>query len=396
MVRATTKAVAKTKAAPAAKAGKGAKGPVTVIVGTRKGAFLLKSDAPRRTWTQSAPILLGHVVYHVILDPRDRKTLLMASTTGHMGPTVYRSTDRGRTWKEASKPPAFPKAPEGETGRAVDHVFWLTPGHASEPGVWFSGTSPQGLFRSADGGDTWEGVAGFNAHPTKDTWTGGPKDMTPDGGKMHSILIDPRDKRHMYIGMSGGGVFESTDYGADWKPLNKGCEGFGPEPKEYGHDPHDVKLHPLMPDRLYQQNHCGIYRMDRPTGEWVRVGRAMPKKVGDIGFPIVVHPRDPDVAWVFPMDGGSVWPRTSPDAKPASYGTRDAGASWARLDGGLPAKHAYWTVKRQAMCCDAHDPVGLYLGTTSGQVWASRNEGAKWTCIANHLPHVYSVTVAGF
>ena len=151
-----------------------------------------------------------------------------------------------------------------------------------------------------------------------------------------------------------------------------------------------------MPDRLYQQNHNGIYKMDRPTGRWTRIGTSMPKKVGDIGFPIVLHPRDPETVWVLPMDGTSVWPRTSPDGKPAAFVTRDGGARWKRLDGGLPAKQAWWTVKRQAMAGDAHDPVGLYFGTTSGEVWASRNEGEKWANIARHLPHIYTVTAAPF
>jgi len=198
----------------------------------------------------------------------------------------------------------------------------------------------------------------------------------------------------MYIGMSSGGVFETTDGGSDWKPLNKGCAAdFLPVPDpEFGHDPHSVSLHPLMPDRLYQQNHCGIYRMERPEGAWIRIGNNMPKKVGDIGFPIVLHPRDPDTVWVFPMDGTGVWPRTSPEGKPAGYVTRNAGKTWKRLDTGLP-KPAWFTVKRQAMASDRHDPVGLYLGTTSGELWASRNEGAKWTCLANHLPEIYSVEV---
>jgi hypothetical protein len=373
-------------------------GPVTVMVGTRKGAFLLRSDARRAKWSLSKPIHLGSVVHHVVLDPRDRATILMASSTGHMGHTIYRSTDRGRTWKEAARPPAYPKAAEGAAGRTVDHVFWLTPGHASERGVWWAGVSPQGLFRSADGGVTWEGVSGYNDHPMRERWTGGPKDLTPDGGKTHSILVDPRDRRHMYLATSGGGVFESADYGADWKPLNRGCEmTFNPDKEaEFGHDPHDVKLHPLLPDRLYQQNHCGVYRMDRPAGRWERIGRAMPKNVGDIGFPIVLHPRDPDVVWVFPMDGTSLWPRTSPGGRPAVFTTRNGGRSWTRLAAGLPARDHWWTVKRQAMCCDSRDPVGLYFGTTSGDVWASRSEGARWTCLARGLPHVYSVTDAEF
>ncbi len=369
---------------------------VTVFVGTRKGLWTLSSDASRRAWRLEGPTMLGSIVHHVRQDPRDRKSVLMASRTGHLGPTIFCSTNGGRTWQEAKEPPAFPKAAEGEKGWVVDHTFWLTPGHESEPGVWWAGTSPQGLFRSADAGVTWQTVPGFNENPMREKWFGGLKDMTPDGGKMHSIIVDPRDKDHMYIGMSGGGVFESADYGATWSPLNKGCDAtFMPDPDaEYGHDPHHVALHPADPDRLYQQNHCGIYRMDRPTGRWERVGRKMPKKVGDIGFPIVLHPRDPDTVWVFPMDGRDVWPRTSVEGKPAAFVTKNAGRTWKRLDDGLPTEQAWWTVKRQAMAGDDRDPVGLYVGTTSGEVWASRNEGERWKPIARHLPHIYSVTVA--
>jgi hypothetical protein len=367
--------------------------PVLLLVGTRKGAFLLTSDPPRRSWKIAGPAFLGSTVHHIVLDPRDRRTILLAARTGHLGPTVFRSIDRGKSWKEASRPPAFPKAPEGTKGLVVDHVFWLTPGHASEPGVWYAGTSPQGLFRSDDGGVSWAGVEGFNDHPMRGKWTGSGQDGTPDGPKMHSILIDPRDPNHMYLGMSGGGVFESIDKGADWRPLNAGCEvTFLPDPyPEYGHDPHCVRLHPLDPDLLYQQNHCGIYRMERPLGRWDRIGRNMPKKVGDIGFPLVLHPRDPQTVWVFPMDGTDVWPRVSPDGKPAAYMTRDGGKHWKRQDAGLPTEQAWFTVKRQAMTGDAHDPIGLYFGTTSGEIWASRNEGEKWSCIARHLPHIYSI-----
>ena len=196
--------------------------------------------------------------------------------------------------------------------------------------------------------------------------------------------------------MSSGGVFESLDRGASWRPLNRGCAAdFLPDPDpEYGHDPHCVRLHPLMPDRLYQQNHCGIYRLDRPSDTWLRVGKNMPKPVGDVGFPMVLHPRDPEVAWVFPMDGTEVWPRVSPGGKPAVYETRNAGKTWRRLDAGLPKSQGWFTVFRQAMSADAHDPVGLYFGTTSGEIWASRDEGRRFTCIARHLPHVYAVEAA--
>jgi photosystem II stability/assembly factor-like uncharacterized protein len=368
---------------------------VVLLVGTRKGAFIYRGNRSRKQWKVDGPHFLGSIVHHLVLDPRDQETLLLAARTGHLGPTVFRSTDWGKTWKEAQQPPAFRQAPEGADGRVVDHVFWLTPGHASQPGVWYAGTSPQGLFRSEDGGQTWSGVDTFNDHPMFPSWVG-PVGGTPDGPKLHSILVDPRDPAHLYLGMSSGGVFESLDRGISWKPLNQGVAAdFLPNPNpEYGHDPHCVVLHPLQPDRLYQQNHCGIYRIDRPGDRWVRIGDNMPKKVGDIGFPMTLHPRDPDTAWVFPMDGTEVWPRTSPGGKPAVYRTRDAGQSWKRLDKGLPPDQAWFTVKRQAFAADAGHPVGLYFGTTSGEIWMSQDEGERWSQLTAYMPHIYSVEAA--
>jgi hypothetical protein len=374
-----------------------ATGSVTLFISTKKGFWIFRSDPERRSWRMDGPHFLGNIVHHGMLDPRDRRTLLIAAKTGHLGPTVFRSADFGRSWKEAARPPAFPKAlPGGKEGRAVDHTFWLTPGHASEPGSWYAGTSPQGLFRSGDGGDTWEPIAGFNEHRLYPSWTGGEQDGTPDGPKMHSILVDPRDPAHLYLAMSSGGVFESTDRGATWKPLNQGClADFNPEPyPEFGQDAHCMRLHPLAPDVLYQQSHCGIYRLERPAERWERIGDNMPKEVGDIGFPMVLHPRDPSTVWVFPMDGTAVWPRVSPGGRPAAYVSRDAGRTWKRLDAGLPREQAWFTVLRQAMTADAHDPTGIYFGTTTGEVWASTDEGEAWTCIARHLPHVYAIEAA--
>ena len=366
----------------------------TLWIGTRKGLFALKSDARRRTWRLAGPQFLGHIIHHVVQDPREPRRLAMAAKTGHLGPTVYASADRGRSWKEASSPPAFRKAAEGEAARAVERVFWLTPGHASEAGSWYAGSSPAGLFRSEDHGGSWQPVAGFNDHPMLPKWA--PGFRTPDGELLHSVRVDPRDARHLYLGISIGGVFESTDGGKDWQPLNEGVAAdFMPDKNaEYGHDPHCLIIHPLAPDRLYQQNHCGSYRLDRPAHRWVRIGDNMPKGIGDIGFPIVAHPRDPDMVWVFPMDGSSVWPRTSIGGRPAGYRSRNGGRSWQRQDRGLPRKQAWMTVLRQAMCADDATRCGLYFGTTQGEVWASSDEGASWRCIARHLPEIYSLTHA--
>ncbi|MBI3561535.1 MAG: glycosyl hydrolase [Gammaproteobacteria bacterium] len=368
---------------------------VVVLVATRKGAWLFHGDPARKSWRCDGPHFLGHIINHVVLDPRDGRTLLAAAKTGHLGPTVFRSTNQGRTWKEATKPPAFTKAMTGP-GRAVDHTFWLTPCHANEPKAWYAGTSPQGLFRSEDGGDTWAAFSYINDDAQYRAWMGSAQDGTPDGPKLHSIMVDPRDPKHLYFAMSGGGVHESIDGGRTFTTLVKGMEvvnGFDAANIAF-HDPHCVRLCPSNPDRLYQQNHCGIYRLDRPSNEWQRIGKSMPKRVGDIGFPMVVHPRDANTVWVFPMDGQTVWPRTSPEGKPAAYVTRNAGKSWQRLDTGLPNSQAWWTVKRQAMTADHYDPVGLYLGTTAGEVWMSRDEGKQWRCIARHLPEIYSVEVA--
>lgn len=365
---------------------------IVLLVATRKGAWLFHGDAARQAWRADGPHFLGHTISHLVLDPRDGRTLLAAAKTGHLGPTIFRSTDLGRSWKEAARPPAFARAPGG-SGRVVDHTFWLTPAHANEPNVWYAGTSPQGLFRSEDGGVTWTPFSRINDDPRYLEWMGTVQDGTPDGPKLHSIIVDPRDPGHLYFAMSGGGVHESVDGGETFAPLIAGLEvveGFDAANPTF-HDPHCIRMCPSNPDRLYQQNHCGIYLLDRPGRQWLRIGRTMPENVGDVGFPLVVHPRDADTAWVFPMDGQTVWPRTSPDGKPAAYGTRDGGRSWQRLDAGLPREQAWWTVKRQAMTADTRDPVGLYFGTTSGELWLSHDEGTEWTCIARHLPEIYAV-----
>ena len=389
--RATAPARGKKPAARRAKAGP------TLLVGSRKGIFVYRGDATRRTWKLTGPHFLGQVVHHVVADPRDARTWLAAVSSGHLGPTIMRTSDGGKTWKEAQRPPAFPKAPEGQDGRAVKFTCWLTPGNASDPGLWYAGVSPHALFRSTDAGDSWEEISGFTRGVLENPAWSKAFFPVPEGAMTHSILVDPRDGAHLYVSLSVGGTFESRDAGATWTPLNRGVDSdFSPvKDAPVGQDPHCLALHPLMPDRLWQQNHCGIYRLDRPGEVWERVGRAMPKAIGDIGFPIIVHPRQVDTAWVIPMDGTSAWPRTSPAGKPAVYRTANAGRTWQRQDQGLPKGEAWLTVKRQAFCADGHDPVGLYFGSTSGTIWHSRDEGRSWRILAQHLPHLFSLTIVG-
>lgn len=373
-------------------------GKLALLIGTRKGGFLLRANRSRSKWKLEGPFFLGSIIHHMILDPRDGHTLLMAASAGHLGPTIFRSVDQGRTWKEAGQPPAFPKAAPGENGDAVRYTFSLWPGHVDEPGVFYAGTSPAGLFRTEDGGITWEGVAGFNDHPMRRTWIGEPDFAPPGGGGLHSLQIDPRDPDHIYIGLSTGGVFETQDGGSTWNTLNKGLSGeFLANPgADFGHDPHALRLHPLYPDVLYQQNHEGIYRMDREQALWMRIGANMPAKVGDIGFAIALHPRDPQRVWVFPMDGTDVWPRTSPRGKPAVYGTSDGGKTWEAFRKGLPPRHGYFTVKRHAMTVDRDDPLGIYFGNTGGEVWGSIDEGKRWRKLVDYLPEIYSLEAAVF
>ena len=215
---------------------------LALLVATRKGLWIMRGDSTRKTWKLDGPKFLGQIINHAVLDPRDKRTLLVAASTGHLGPTMHRSTDAGRTFKEVKQPPAFAKAPEGEKGRSVAHTFWLTPAHANEPSVWYAGTSPQGLFRTDDGGETWAPFSIINDDSQYREWMGTVQDGTPDGPKLHSIIVDPRDPQHLYFGMSGGGVHETRDGGATWKVMIDGMdvvEGFGFDPKlPTFHDPH--------------------------------------------------------------------------------------------------------------------------------------------------------------
>jgi photosystem II stability/assembly factor-like uncharacterized protein len=376
-----------------------------LLVGTRKGAFVLRRGTGGR-FAVSAPVELGTQVNDFQQDPREPAHLVYTSGGGgHLGPTVRCSRDGGATWSEATRPPAFhPLLKEGDPvrtggttrGLAVERNFWLTPGHVSERGTWYLGTVPQGLFKSTDHGATWTGVDGFNLNANHSRWTF--EAEVPDGPYLHSVIVDARDARHLWLSMSVGGTFESKDGGATWAPINAGVRvDFGPDKyPEFGQDPHCAIQHPADPNLLYQQNHCGIYRLDLSTGRtWTRIGDNMPREIGDIGFGIAGHPKKPGTVWVVPMDAREIWPRTSPGGQPAVYRTDDHGASWKRLANGLPTANAYMTSKRQALCVlGASDAPAICFGLTCGEVWLGHDGGERFECIARHLPEVLSLRAA--
>ena len=363
---------------------------IILLISTDKGAFLYYSDADRKHWDVNGPHFLGSKVHHIILDHRNNRTLLASVNTRHKGATIFISQDFGKTWEECHKPPEFPK---DKINRKVNHIFTIVPGHDEEPSSWYIGTSPQGLFKSNDNGKTWKSVNGFNKNPKWEDWTSKTIDGYPKVPKLHSILINPIDRTHIYIGMSYGGIFESKDSGNTWHPLNEGIEAdfLNKTQPLYGHDPHSLIFHPYQPNRIYQQNHSGIYRIDRPKTKWTRIGDNMPSDIGDVGFPIIVHPSDPNTIWVFPIDGNESWSRVSPDGQPALYCSQDGGATWFRQDIGLPMRNAWFTVLRKSLTVDYINQTGVYFGTTSGTLWMSDNEGNSWRQIAIHLPRIIAV-----
>jgi photosystem II stability/assembly factor-like uncharacterized protein len=353
---------------------------VLILAGTHKGLFLLRGDEDRRTWEVEGPLLTGWDVLHAVRDPRNG-ALLACTNSFAYGPTVQRSQDEGQTW-ERSEGLGMPE----DSGLTLERTWHVEPGHESEPDALWLGAAPGALFRSDDGGSSWEPVQGIVAHPTREQWM-------PGAGGMccHSIALDRADGQRLYVGISAAGVFRSEDGGATWTPANRSVAAdFLPDPyPEVGQCVHKLLIHPERPERLWQQNHCGVYRSDDRGESWERLdGNGLPS---DFGFALAIHPRDPDTAWVVPEEGSGN--RVTCDGRLGVYRTRDAGASWELR----PAHENAWVaVLREAAASDALDPVGVYVGTQSGSVFVSPDEGESWIEAARHLPPVLSVEVAAW
>ena len=359
-----------------------AQGQRLMMVGTRKGLWIGRSDPAGEDWTWDKPRFLMEEVYSCLVDTRGGTTrLLVGSGSPHWGPHVYRSDDLGETWQETPNVMVLPE------DAGVQQVWQLWPGGAAEPDVVYAGTQPSALFRSEDRGETFELVRSLWDHPHRPQWGAG-----FGGQAIHTILPHPTDASRMLVAMSTGGVYRTEDSRESWSPANVGiAAGFMPEGQQYpefGQCVHKVSRHPDHPDRLYAQNHGGVYRSDDGADSWKSIGDSLPS---DFGFPVVVHPREPETVYVFPNGAGES--RFPPDAQARVWRSRDAGGSWDELGEGLPDDF-YSAVIRDAMCADDGDPAGIYLGTRCGNVFASTDSGDTWREVVKHLPDVTVVRAA--
>ncbi len=353
-------------------------GDTVVLAGTRKGLFVFHSS-DRREWKSKGPYFEGLTVRHALLDPRDGRTVWAGVTSSHWGPTVQKSRDFGETWTRGEEGPHFSK----ESGLSVSKIWQIRPGAGDE--LWL-GTDPAGLFRSDDDGETWTSIDGLNYREDRGDWT-------PGGGGLclHTILPHPGDANRVIVGISAVGILSTRDGGETWRVMNGDIRAdFLPEKvtseEMIGSCPHKIVRDAAYPDLLYQQNHCGVYRRHRDDPGWAAIEAGLPST---FGFPMAAHPRDHNTLYIVPLEGD--YNRVTADGAMAVYRTRNAGTSWERLTKGLPQKDAWFTVLRDALRTDANDPAGVYGGTTTGQLYGSRDEGDSWRVLAEYLPQVQSV-----
>jgi photosystem II stability/assembly factor-like uncharacterized protein len=355
-----------------------------LMIGTRKGAWVATSDESRTAWELSGPDELRSEVHAVAVDRRtDAPRLFLASRHWHWGPQVLHSDDLGQTWQRGPDGAiAFPE----DTGRTLEAVWSIAPSPADPHVVW-AGTEPSALFRSRDRGRTFEMVRPLWDHPHREQWGAG-----FGGQAIHTLLPHPTDPDQLTVAMSTGGVYRTFDGGDSWAPANTGIRAvFLPEGSqfpEFGQCVHKVARDSTDPDRLYLQNHGGVYRSDDGGDSWASIAAGLPS---DFGFPVVTHPRRSGEVWVFPLEGADG--RFPVKGTCSVWRSRDAGESWEELHSGLPDGF-FAGVMRDAMCVDDADPAGVYFGSRDGSVFASADEGDTWRPVAEHLPDVLSVRAA--
>jgi photosystem II stability/assembly factor-like uncharacterized protein len=350
-----------------------------LVVGTRKGCFLLESD-DRSDWTLSGPYCEGWPVYHAIYDAASESIYAAAASEWH-GSAVWRSRDRGETWQLSSEGLAYGE----DAGRKVSKVSSFAAAH----GRLLVGVEAPGIFESRDGGETWSLLTTLAGQPGSETWDD-PTNQPPGHLGISALLPDTDDPARFWAIVQGIGFFETRDDGATWTPRNRGLRADWPRPhEEVGFCVHRLVRSPSDPQRMFQQNHVGVHRSDDGGQSWTEITEGLPS---EFGFAAAVHPHDRDTFYVIPLDPGHG--RVMPDGKASVWRTRDGGSSWERLHRGLPQDGAYVGVLRAGMAIDTADVPGLYFGTSTGQVFASADEGDTWSEIASYLPPISSVEVA--
>ena len=377
-----------------------------VLVGTRKGAWIYRSDASRSKWDVSEPMMPGWTVHHMAADLRhDPPRLYAAANHWAWGPSVARSDDGGKTWEQRSPGLSFP----ADMGISVANVWHVEPGHPSQPGVVYAGTQPAGLFKSEDWGETWAPVESLNRHKYRPLW--GPTGSVGDSSA-HSIQIDPRDANRVYVAISSGGTLMSEDGCETWQLCNHGIVVTTPTAKAFlaeiaeafpqpelppDVDPaaldefHKFLIDPKKPDRLWGQSHVGVFRSD-VRGSWEDVTEGLPSFHG---FPLAVTRRSPDAVFVVPIEYGADNFRVV-RGQFAVWRTMDAGKSWKALTNGLPGPHDYQSAYREALDTDGLESEGVYVGTSNGQVFASPDLGEHWQQLPGTLPPILSVTAGAW
>jgi photosystem II stability/assembly factor-like uncharacterized protein len=364
---------------------------VRVLVGTRKGAFLLSSDGRRRRWDVNGPHFAGWEMYHLKGSPANPDRLYASQSTGWFGQLIQRSDDGGRTWEAVGNQFAYDGVPgthqwyDGTPHPWEFKRVWHLEPSPTDPDTVYAGVEDAALFRSTDGGRTWHELSGLRGHGSGPRWQPG-----AGGLCLHTILLDPADPARMFIAISAAGAFRTDDGGGTWRPINRGLSSEHiPDPTaDVGHCVHRMAMHPSRPAVLFMQKHWDVMRSDDRGESWREVSGNLPS---DFGFPIAIHAHEPDTIYVVPIKSDSE--HFPPDGKLRVYRSRTGGQAWEPLTNGLPQSHCYVNVLREALAVDSLDPCGIYFGTTGGQVYASSDAGDTWAPIVRDLPAVLSVEV---
>ncbi|MDQ3973105.1 MAG: exo-alpha-sialidase [Actinomycetota bacterium] len=364
---------------------------VRVLVGTRKGAFVLTSDARRERWAVSGPHFGGWEIYHVTGSPADPSRLYASQSSDWFGQLIQRSDDGGQTWQPVGNQFTYDGVPgthQWYDGTPHPWEFarvWHLEPSLTDPDTVYAGVEDAALFRSLDGGQTWQELPGLRGHGSGPSWQPG-----AGGLCLHTIVLDPRDPGRIFVAISAAGVFRTDDAGKTWQAANRGLRSRGiPDPEaEVGHCVHRLAMHPARPDRLFMQKHWDVMRSDDAGESWYEISGNLPT---DFGFPIQVHAHEPDTVYVVPIKSDSE--HYPPDGRLRVYRSRTGGNEWEALTKGLPQRDCYVNVLRDATAVDALDSCGVYFGTTGGQVYASADAGDSWAPIVGHLPPVLSVEV---